>query len=82
MTTQSGTNATPGAYVQVSSTSKLDPNSTELKKILSKGYTYKTLKVGNTYKILIGPFDNSKLQSELSNIRKEIRSDAFVYRVK
>ncbi|MGH1600400.1 SPOR domain-containing protein [Campylobacter majalis] len=80
--TQSGTNATPGAYVQVSSTSKLDPNSAELKKILSKGYTYKTLKVGNTYKILIGPFDSSKLQGELSNIRKEIKKDAFVYRVK
>ncbi|AQW86765.1 hypothetical protein CPIN18021_1641 [Campylobacter pinnipediorum subsp. caledonicus] len=73
---------TAGAYIQVSATSKVEPDKKELNNILIKGYEYKTLRVGSTTKVLIGPFDSSKLKTELEKIRKTINKGAFVYRVK
>ncbi|AQW81969.1 hypothetical protein CPIN17260_1701 [Campylobacter pinnipediorum subsp. pinnipediorum] len=73
---------TAGAYIQVSATSKVEPDKKELNNILIKGYEYKTLRVGSTTKVLIGPFDSSKLKIELEKIRKTINKGAFVYRVK
>lgn len=70
-----------GSYIQVFAT-KSTPDQKELRKVSSKGYVYNILKVGDVNKVLVGPFSGSKLQSELSNIRKEINKGAFIYKVK
>ena len=53
-----------------------------MKKIAAKGYSYKTIKVGELTKILVGPFDEKTLQKAVSDIRKDINKDAFIFRAK
>ncbi len=74
--------ATKGSYVQVFVTSKFNPNAEYMKKIAAKGYSYKTIKVGELTKILVGPFDEKTLQKAVGDIRKDINKDAFVFRAK
>lgn len=71
-----------GSYVQVFATSKFNPNAEYMKKIAAKGYTYKTIKVGELTKILVGPFDEKALQKAVSEIRKDVNKDAFIFRAK
>ena len=74
--------ATKGSYVQVFVTSKFNPNAEYMKKIAAKGYSYKTIKVGELTKILVGPFDEKTLQKVVGDIRKDINKDAFIFRAK
>ena len=74
--------ATKGSYVQVFVTSKFNPNAEYMKKIAAKGYNYKTIKVGELTKILVGPFDEKTLQKAVGDIRKDINKDAFIFRTK
>ena len=71
-----------GSYVQVSATSKFNPNADYMKKIAAKGYSYKTIKAGELTKILVGPFDEKGLQKAVNDIRKDVNKDAFVFRAK
>ena len=71
-----------GSYVQVFATSKFNPNADYMKKIAAKGYSYKTIKAGELTKILVGPFDEKSLQKAISDIRKDVNKDAFVFRAK
>ena len=71
-----------GSYVQVFATSKFNPNADYMKKIAAKGYSYKTIKVGELTKILVGPFDEKGLQKAVNDIRKDVNKDAFVFRAK
>jgi hypothetical protein len=71
-----------GSYVQVFATSKFNPNADYVKKIIAKGYSYKTIKVGELTKILVGPFDEKSLQKAINDIRKDVNKDAFVFRTK
>lgn len=71
-----------GSYVQVFATSKFNPNAEYIKKIAAKGYSYKTIKVGELTKILVGPFDEKALQKAVSEIRKDVNKDAFIFRAK
>jgi len=74
--------AIKGSYVQVFVTSKFNPNAEYMKKIAAKGYSYKTIKVGELTKILVGPFDEKTLQKAVGDIRKDINKDAFIFRAK
>ena len=75
-----------GSYIQVLATADFKPDADYIKKLKSKGYSYtlyKTTVKGREYvKVLVGPFDEAKLNSEMSNIRATINKDAFVFRVK
>ncbi|MCZ6105091.1 SPOR domain-containing protein [Campylobacter ureolyticus] len=75
-----------GNYIQVLATADFKPDADYIKKLKSKGYTYtlyKTTVKGKEYiKVLVGPFNEAKLNSETSNIRATINKDAFVFRVK
>ena len=71
-----------GSYVQVFATSKFNPNADYMKKIVAKGYSYKTIKAGELTKILVGPFDEKGLQKAVNDIRKDVNKDAFVFRAK
>ena len=75
-----------GSYIQVLATADFKPDADYIKKLKSKGYTYtlyKTTVKGKEYiKVLVGPFNEAKLNSEISNIRAIINKDAFVFRVK
>jgi len=71
-----------GSYVQVFATSKFNPNAEYMKKIAAKGYSYKTIKVGELTKILVGPFDEKALQKAVNEIRKDVNKDAFIFRAK
>ncbi|MCZ6172603.1 SPOR domain-containing protein [Campylobacter ureolyticus] len=75
-----------GSYIQVLATTDFKPDADYIKKLKSKGYSYtlyKTTVKGREYvKVLVGPFDEAKLNSEMPNIRATINKDAFVFRVK
>ncbi|EPH09178.1 hypothetical protein HMPREF9309_00697 [Campylobacter ureolyticus ACS-301-V-Sch3b] len=75
-----------GSYIQVLATADFKPDADYIKKLKSKGYSYtlyKTTVKGKEYiKVLVGPFDEAKLNSEMPNIRATINKDAFVFRVK
>ena len=71
-----------GSYVQVFATSKFNPNADYMKKIVAKGYSYKTIKAGELTKILVGPFDEKGLQKAVNDIRKDVNKDAFIFRAK
>lgn len=88
-TTQSNvaqTTLQKGSYIQVLATADFKPDADYIKKLKSKGYSYtlyKTTVKGKEYiKVLVGPFDEAKLSSEMPNIRATINKDAFVFRVK
>lgn len=70
-----------GNYIQVFALTQYDPNSKNLKEIANKGYNAIVHKSGNYTKILVGPFNDDKLQKALSDMRT-INKEAFIYRVK
>lgn len=75
-----------GSYIQVLATADFKPDADYIKKLKNRGYSYtlyKTTVKGKEYiKVLVGPFDEAKLSSEMPNIRATINKDAFVFRVK
>lgn len=75
-----------GNYIQVLATADFKPDADYIKKLKNRGYSYtlyKTTVKGKEYiKVLVGPFDEAKLSSEMPNIRATINKDAFVFRVK
>ena len=70
-----------GNYIQVFALTQYDPNSKNLKEIANKGYNAIVHKSGNYTKILVGPFNDDKLQKALSDMRT-INKEAFIYRTK
>lgn len=75
-----------GTYIQIFSVAKFDPKSRELEPIKANGYAYKLYKseVGGKEitRVLVGPFTNQEISAEMDKIRKNVRKDAFVYRIK
>lgn len=75
-----------GNYIQVLATAEFKPDADYIKKLKNKGYSYtlyKTKVKGKEYiKVLVGPFDEANLQSQMANIRATINKDAFVFRIK
>lgn len=76
------TTSKKGAYIQVAAVSKPTPDSGLVAKISAKGYSYSMIKVGNINKVVVGPFSEDKIQKALSDIRKDINKEAFIYRAK
>ena len=82
----SGSNVTPGIYVQVGAVAT-SPDAKQLNDIKSKGFDckpYSTVVNGNKMvKLLIGPYATSaEAESALSLIRSSVNKNAFIYRVK
>ena len=75
-----------GKYIQVASISKFSPNNPLIKKIESNGLNYHiyetTVNGKNTIKVLIGPFNDNDISSNMDKIKQNISSNAFIYRVK
>lgn len=79
---QSADSLQSGSYVQVFSVKNFDTKSRELALVTKNGYKYSTRKKGDTTQILIGPFSQDELATELPKIRQIISKDAFVVSVK
>ena len=79
-------NLPAGTYIQIFSVSNFDPKSKELEPIKANGYAYKLYKSEVNGKeitrVLVGPFNNQEITAEMDKIRKNVRKDAFVYRIK
>ncbi|TQR33089.1 SPOR domain-containing protein [Campylobacter sp. MIT 99-7217] len=75
-----------GTYIQIFSVSKFDPKSKELTAIKENGYEIKLYKTEvngkEVTRVLVGPFSNDTINAEMEKVRKNIREDAFVYRIK
>ncbi|EAH6869281.1 MULTISPECIES: SPOR domain-containing protein [unclassified Campylobacter] len=75
-----------GAYIQVFSLNSLDPKSKELNILKENGYDYKIYKTTvngkELTKVLVGPYKESELKTELEKVRSKIAKGAFTFRVK
>ncbi|HEG2581984.1 TPA: SPOR domain-containing protein [Campylobacter lari] len=75
-----------GAYIQVFSLNSLDPKSKELNILKENGYDYKIYKTTvngkELTKVLVGPYKESEVKTELEKIRSKIAKGAFTFRVK
>jgi DedD protein len=70
-------NASATYFVQVGSFSK-EPNKVLIDRLNASGLKYTTQKVGETTKILVGPFQGEKaVQDAMGNIRQNIEAKAF-----
>lgn len=87
-TTNSSLNsgATSGSYIQVASVTKFDANNPLIKKISQSGFSYKTYKANiggkEITKILIGPFSDAELGSNMAKVRQNISDKAFIFKIK
>ncbi|CAM4123736.1 SPOR domain-containing protein [Campylobacter armoricus] len=85
-TINSQTQLQPGAYIQVFSLNSLDPKSKELNILKSNGYEYKIYKTSvngkELTKVLVGPYKESELKTELEKVRSKIAKGAFTFRIK
>jgi DedD protein len=71
------TNTNVTYFVQVGSFSK-EPNKVLIDRLNASGLKYTTQKVGETTKILVGPFQGEKaVQDAMGNIRQNIEAKAF-----
>jgi len=69
-------------YIQVGSFSRYEPNKKFLNSITSLGYKYKYHKVGNTNKVLVGPFKNSNDAKKARHIlRSKVEPGAFLVKL-
>ena len=78
--------ATPGIYIQVASVSRKNPDVAYLATLTKKGYDYKlyrtTVNNKDTTKILVGPYENNTAaQNALANVKRDLASGAFIFRV-
>ncbi|MCV3430114.1 SPOR domain-containing protein [Campylobacter lari] len=75
-----------GVYIQVFSLNSLDPKSKELNILKENGYDYKIYKTTvngkELTKVLVGPYKESELKTELEKVRSKIAKGAFTFRVK
>lgn len=75
-----------GAYIQVASLVNVNQNNELFKKLKSNGYDYKiyetTINGKKINKILVGTYDNAKINSVLADIRSKINPNAFIFKVK
>lgn len=82
----SNSNAGAGTYVQVASLSKVDTNNELFKKLKNSGYDYRvyetTINGSKINKILVGPYDGSKADTTLKDIRSKVNPNAFIFKVK
>ncbi|MBF6669187.1 SPOR domain-containing protein [Campylobacter sp. RM12327] len=88
-TSKSASNASgvsAGTYIQVASVTKVNTNSELFKKLKNNGYDYKvyetTINGKKINKILVGSYDNAKVDDALKDIRSKINPNAFIFRVK
>lgn len=75
-----------GTYIQVTATSKAQPDKKYLASLKSKGYTYHlyntSVKNKKYIKILVGPYANLKeARNELAKVKKELSKNAFIFKV-
>jgi DedD protein len=78
--------ATPGTYIQVLSVSRVNPDPKYLSTLVEKGYKYSlyrtTVNNKNVTKILVGPYKNyTEAKNALANVRRDIASGAFIFKV-
>lgn len=84
---QSGENlATSGTYIQVASVSKKNPDAAYLDSLTKKGYSYSLYRTKvndrDITKILVGPYEsNTAAKNALVNVKRDLASGAFVFRV-
>lgn len=85
-TSASSSSVGAGTYVQVASLSKVDANNELFKKLKNSGYDYKvyetTVNGSKINKILVGPYDGSKADATLKDIRSKVNPNAFIFKVK
>ena len=82
-----GLSASKGIYVQIGATSQVNPDKKFLKKVTQNGYGYALYRIdvkGKTVtKILIGPYsDLAKAKAALSDIKKSVNKEAFIYKIR
>lgn len=80
--TKASSNVQKGTYIQIASTTKLDPNSPLLKNLQSKAYKYTlyNTKINgvNYTKVLIGPYANdADYQKALVDARQNLHDQAY-----
>lgn len=84
--TVANSNAQKGTYIQIASTTKLDPNSPLLKDLQAKGYKYTLydtkINGANYTKVLIGPYKTeADYQKALLDARKNLHEQAYRFTV-
>ncbi|ASM39863.1 SPOR domain-containing protein [Campylobacter sputorum] len=84
--TSNASGVSAGTYIQVASVTKVNTNSELFKKLKNNGYDYKvyetTINGKKINKILVGSYDNAKIDGALKDIRSKINPNAFIFRVK
>lgn len=71
-----------GFYVQVGSFARLEPDAKLLKSLNASGYSYRSQRVGDTNRLLVGPFSSrQEAQDNLAQIRDKFSKEAFVREV-
>ena len=66
-------------YVQVGSFTKITPGEKFFASIKNLGYAYESVKVGETSKVMVGPFkDEADARSALKALRKDVVPGAFI----
>ena len=75
-----------GSYIQVVAVKNFNENAAEIKKLKSHGYSYKLHKVTvngtEMTKVVVGPYSQESIKSELAKIKSNVASGAFIVNIK
>ena len=75
-----------GSYIQVVAVKNFNENAAEIKKLKSHGYSYKLHKVTvngmEMTKVVVGPYSQEGIKSELAKIKSNVASGAFIVNIK
>ena len=75
-----------GSYIQVVAVKNFNENAAEIKKLKSHGYSYKLHKVTvngmEMTKVVVGPYSQEGIKSELAKIKSNVASGAFIVKIK
>ena len=75
-----------GSYIQVVAVKNFNENAAEIKKLKSHGYSYKLHKVTvngtEMTKVVVGPYSQESIKSELAKIKANVASGAFIVNIK
>ena len=75
-----------GSYIQVVAVKNFNENAAEIKKLKSHGYSYKLHKVTvngmEMTKVVVGPYSQEGIKSELAKIKSNVASGAFIVNTK
>jgi ABC transporter, ATP-binding protein len=75
-----------GSYIQVVAVKNFNENAAEIKKLKSHGYSYKLHKVTvngtEMTKVVVGPYSQESIKSELAKIKSNVASSAFIVNIK